>query len=371
MALPKPEKSPYDVVVLGAGVLGLATADALSATGLRVAILARDLPEDVDSAAFASPWAGANWSSFGNNESERRRDTFTFEEFGRLAKSHPEIVTRRQFKYIWNKDKGYSSPWYKDVVFNFRPLERSEVPGPYSEGVSFESYTLNPHKYNALLASRLRDRGVPIVRKRVSSLDEAFAHFGPVDYVVNATGLGAKSLLGVEDPAVFPDRGQTALVRAPKVDICFGVRDANMAEGKAVYVIPRPGSGGCVIVGGTNIKGEYSTLPRREMAESILQNAFEICPELANGGTSWKDIEVVSHNVGLRPAREGGLRLEIEERMIQPDALVPEGGKSKSRPVTVLHCYGIGPAGYQANLGIAEEAKEITLKYLNKQRSRL
>jgi hypothetical protein len=38
-------------------VLGLATADALSATGLRVAILARDLPEDVDSASFASPWA--------------------------------------------------------------------------------------------------------------------------------------------------------------------------------------------------------------------------------------------------------------------------------------------------------------------------
>lgn len=38
-------------------VLGLATADALTSAGLRVAIIARDLPEDLDSAAFASPWA--------------------------------------------------------------------------------------------------------------------------------------------------------------------------------------------------------------------------------------------------------------------------------------------------------------------------
>lgn len=242
------------------------------------------------------------------------------------------------------------------------------MPGPYSQGVSFESYTLNPHRYNALLAARLRDRGIPIVRKRVSSLDEAFAHFGPVDFVVNATGLGAKSLLGVEDPAVFPDRGQTALVRAPNVDICFGVRDADFPAGKAVYIIPRPGSGGCVIVGGTNIKGEYSTLPNRETAEQVLKNAFEICPDLANGGTSWRDIEVVSHNVGLRPAREGGLRLEIEERMLGADVLTPEGGKSKARPVAVLHCYGIGPAGYQANLGVAEEAKAIALNYLTQQR---
>lgn len=38
-------------------VLGLATADALTEAGLKVAILARDLPEDLDSAGFASPWA--------------------------------------------------------------------------------------------------------------------------------------------------------------------------------------------------------------------------------------------------------------------------------------------------------------------------
>lgn len=211
------------------------------------------------------------------------------------------------------------------------------------------------------------------MRKRVSSLDEAFAHFGPVDFVVNATGLGAKSLLGVEDAAVYPDRGQTVLVRAPGVTTCFGVRDANTPPGQATYIIPRPGSDGCVVVGGTNLKGEYSTLPRRADAIQILKNAYAICPELAGpNGRGWEDIDVVSHNVGLRPSREGGLRLEIEERELANDALTPEGGVARSRPVAVLHCYGIGPAGYQSNIGVADEAKEIAVQYLSgKGRARL
>lgn len=210
------------------------------------------------------------------------------------------------------------------------------------------------------------------MRKRVSTLDEAFAHFGPVNFVVNATGLGARSLLGVEDASVFPDRGQTVLVRAPGVTTCFGVRDADRPSDKATYIIPRPGSGGCVIVGGTNIKGEWSTLPRRETAIEILKEAYAICPELAGpNGRGWEDIEVVSHNVGLRPCRQGGLRLEIEERELRNEAITPEAGKGAPRQVAVLHCYGIGPAGYQANLGVAEEAKEMALKYLSKGRARL
>ena len=38
-------------------VLGLSIADELTQRGKKVAIIARDLPEDVHSAAFASPWA--------------------------------------------------------------------------------------------------------------------------------------------------------------------------------------------------------------------------------------------------------------------------------------------------------------------------
>lgn len=38
-------------------VIGLSTALELSGKGIKVAIVARDLPEDVGSVGFASPWA--------------------------------------------------------------------------------------------------------------------------------------------------------------------------------------------------------------------------------------------------------------------------------------------------------------------------
>lgn len=46
------------VVVLGAGVIGLTVAHVLTEeAGFEVTIIARDMPEDLTSQAFASPWA--------------------------------------------------------------------------------------------------------------------------------------------------------------------------------------------------------------------------------------------------------------------------------------------------------------------------
>jgi hypothetical protein len=104
-----------------------------------------------------------------------------------------------------------------------------------------------------------------------------------------------------------------------------------------------------VTLGGTFLKGDYSTLPDMATAERILKETYELCPELG-GGKGWENIKVVSHNVGLRPAREGGMRLELEERVLgeygSKKGLVPEGGRPvMGRKVGVVHAYGIGPAG--------------------------
>jgi hypothetical protein len=63
---------------------------------------------------------GANWSSFAANPAEQRRDTITFEKFAELAHTHPEIVQRRKFCYIWDEDAGYSKPWYRELVGEVR-----------------------------------------------------------------------------------------------------------------------------------------------------------------------------------------------------------------------------------------------------------
>ncbi|WVQ72302.1 hypothetical protein IAR50_001852 [Cryptococcus sp. DSM 104548] len=50
-------KPHFDVVVLGCEVLGLTIANELVTKGYRAAVVGADLPEDVHSMAFASPWA--------------------------------------------------------------------------------------------------------------------------------------------------------------------------------------------------------------------------------------------------------------------------------------------------------------------------
>lgn len=82
---------------------------------------------------------------------------------------------------------------------------------------------LNAPKYLAYLADLCSKRQIPIIRQRLSSLDEAYdlADIGPVNLVVNATGLGARWLPGVEDPKVYPAKGQTVLVKAPSVKACY------------------------------------------------------------------------------------------------------------------------------------------------------
>jgi D-amino-acid oxidase len=120
--------------------------------------------------------------------------------------------------------------------------------------------------------------------------------------------------------------------------------------GHICYVIPRPGPEGHVILGGTTEKDVYSTLPDMEVAERILRDAFELCPDLAvDQSRGWEGIEVVAHNVGLRPAREGGMRLELEERKIGEGSLkglMPKSGRENvGKEVGVVHAYGIGSAG--------------------------
>jgi D-amino-acid oxidase len=86
-------ETPSSIIVLGAGVIGLSIAHTLiydhDYHGASITILARDMPGDLDSQAFASPWAvslnfvlvmsmklidclkGADWSPIGGTKESR------------------------------------------------------------------------------------------------------------------------------------------------------------------------------------------------------------------------------------------------------------------------------------------------------------
>lgn len=233
-------------------------------------------------------------------------------------------------------------------------------------GYSFKSYVLHAPNYIRHLSSEIHARGIPIHRYRLSSIDEAYnlPGIGKVFLVVNASGLGAKTLIGVEDEKVYSARGQTVLVRAPGFRACIMHTEGFYADldesGREItppspaYIIPRPGPEGHVVLGGVYQKDNWSTLPDLKEAERILKDCYNLAPALAGpNGKSWKDIEIISHNVGLRPAREGEPRLEIEEREVGTGAnagngyeVAPKFGcEGERRNVAVVHAYGIGSAG--------------------------
>ena len=142
-------------------------------------------------------------------------------------------------------------------------------------------------------------------------------------------GLGARFIDGLSDPAVHPQRGQVVVVKAPwlsassalpayspkpKYDIP-GFSVVRPQGGREVYVIPR--GDGTVVCGGTRIVDDWDPKPRPETTKRILERCLALVPQLANPqkcsglvAPRVEDVEVVGVNVGLRPARRGGVRLE-------------------------------------------------------------
>lgn len=221
-------------------------------------------------------------------------------------------------------------------------------------------------------------RGVQFKQQMVGSLDEVAEMTGERGVIVNATGLGmehcgfwdciltesrwtgSRFLKGIEDIKVYPIRGQTVLVRTSSAtiieDIDYIPRKLrmhflldhcidsfrNLSVGarfnpEATYVIPRPSPSGLdtdLIVGGTFLPNNWDTTIDMNAAERILERAKVFVPAIGA-----PDTEVLSYNVGLRPAREGGPRVERE---VMNFPLSGKSGIMEGRKQVVVHAYGFG-----------------------------
>jgi len=95
-----------------------------------------------------------------------------------------------------------------------------------------------------------------------------------------------------------------------------------------------------VLVGGTFQPNDWDTSLSIPAAHRILTRAKELVPALAEPTT-----RILSHNVGLRPAREGGPRVEAQFVDVPSKGpLVPDlaGASTDSKTTLVVHAYGFG-----------------------------
>jgi D-amino-acid oxidase len=236
-----------------------------------------------------------------------------------------------------------SDPWYAKHMQDYKDISGDELPTP-TRGHAFTSFAINPEKYLEYLQSRAKSAGALFITTNLptntgfaSSIKATVTHADLQSnssfVVVNCTGLSASQFCGDEN--VFPIRGQTLLVRfaSPLA------REITLWEAKdaVTYVVPRPGTD-MFIFGGTKDSTNVDTLPTPSVSEDIQNRCQKLLGRKIEGG----EIEIIAEQVGFRPGRKGGVRIEVE------DVDVNQG-----RPVRVVHNYGHAGAGYQASIGSA------------------
>lgn len=163
-----------------------------------------------------------------------------------------------------------SSPFWKDVVLNFRRMGTSDIqsmglPSKFVSGYTFGTVTVEGKYYLRFLMDNLKRRGVKFVQKKIFSFDE-LSSFN-FDVIVNCTGIGALNLCG--DSAVYPVRGQVLRLRAPWLN--------NIWFFGSSYIIPNVDS---VVIGGTTQRGDFNTNVDANDTERIINDIAAVFPAI-------------------------------------------------------------------------------------------
>jgi D-amino-acid oxidase len=301
-----------DVLVVGAGIVGLTCAVRLREAGARVAVVAADPPARTTSAVAAAVWYPTRIDA---DPRVLGWGTRTFDVLMEQVAAGVPGTARRPTRMVLRAEA--ADPWWAAAVPDL-------VTGPGEWRFTVPAVEMGP--YLEWLAASVG----PIERRRLGALAEVA---GAAPVMVNATGLAAGRLAG--DPAVHPVRGQVVLVANPGLDT--SVRDEEHPDGP-VYVHPRRTD---VVLGGTFEVGATDLAPRPEVAEAIRRRCAAVVPETAGA-------RVLGHKVGLRPARHGGPRVEVD----------PVGLPGGTR---LVHAYGHGGAGVTLSWGGAEEVVRLAL----------
>lgn len=299
--------------------------------------MAKNLPGDEDSQEWASPWAGAIWLGMLNSsEADQKIQLDALAYWWRLSQRNPEAGVRRLKMIDIFDDGAPSKAWYSNKVPNFRLLNKDELPEGAAFGVTYGSIIVTPKIFLPWLRERLEAVGVKFVRASVNSLGELrdMGH----DILINAAGNGPKYLADVTDEKVVEVRGQTVLVRSPSLT-------AWVRRGKD-YTYHLPRGDGTAILGGIKDYGSTARGVSEDQKKDILRRIHEGLPQHFPSADP-TNFEIVRDLVGIRPQRNGGVRLAKE---------VIDGQK-------VVHAYGVEAGGYVCSWGLAKEVAKLVNEF--------
>lgn len=328
------------VAVVGGGVAGLSAALELRALGVEVVVIEdRDVRSTASwiAAGLIEPVAGTR------DPVGMARELAAFarsmQAWEKLARGGSWLISRRQV-ITYCATSRPPLPW-AHAVDGFRLLSTDELHPLYATGeaATFSTFVVETRLWLMAMRARLASQSVRFARNRLNDLAAVPAAVGPVDAIVNASGLGAAAL--AHDPTMY--RGDGHVIRLAPV---AGIESVFMDETRAMeavaadplavnmlYVIPRRFD---IIVGGTlwdHADAQGVPQPVAGMPEHLLRLAATVEPRLRGGS-------ILGYHVGARPRRHAGVRVELDA-----------AGK-----LPVVHCYGQGGSGWTLAPALAEEA---------------
>jgi glycine oxidase len=321
------EKSGFDAVFVGGGVIGLASAWRAARRGARVCVLERAEPPAGATNVAAGMLApvgeltfgerellelallsGARWPDFAAEVEAAGGEATGFRRCGALhvALDRDEAGDLRR-KHDLQREHGLEAEWLTPT--RCRELEPGLVPNFVGGVLAASEASVDPRALALALAAALREAGGELrtgtevidglwdgerlVGVRTAAGDELRA-----DAVVLCNGAWSGQATWLPDearPPVRPVKGETVELRPREGDPAPASR---IVASERVYLVPRPD--GRLIVGATQEERGFDTVVTAGGVHELLREAYRVLPDVA-------EMEFAGTIAGLRPGTPDNL----------------------------------------------------------------
>ena len=317
----------HDVIVIGAGVAGLACALELAERGVAVEIVERGQALGEGSCSWMAGGMLAPWCERATTDEAVVRLGAPSIDWWRR---HFSATVRNGSLVLAQSREAPDLARFADRTerFEWADAERiaelePDLAGRFRRALFFaEEAHLDPRRALAALAETLRDRGVAIRFGVELALADADA-----DIVVDCRGLAARDAL----PDLRGVRGEMIVVRSCDVSLARPVR--MLHPRLPLYIVPR--GDGLFMIGATMIESEHRGPPSVRSAVELLNAAYALHP-------AFGEAEIVELGADLRPA-------------------FPDNLPQVRRSGRVLHANGLFRHGFLLAPALARRVAEAAL----------
>ncbi|SDK06992.1 glycine oxidase ThiO [Streptomyces indicus] len=316
-------KVPYDVVVVGGGIIGLVTAWRAAQRGLRTAVVdpapgggaaqvaagmlaaVTELHYGEETLLALNLASAARYPAFAAELTEASGEELGYRSCGTLsvALDADDRAHLREVHALQERS-GLSSEWLSGR--ECRRLEPMLAPGVRGGLRADDDHQIDPRRLAKALVIACERAGaefhrqwadrVTVVRDRTAGVVLADGTGLVADQVVLAGGSRSGLLAGLPEdvvPPVRPVKGQVLRLRVPAAYAPFLQRTVRaVVRGSDVYLVPR--ENGELVIGATSEEQGYDTTVTAGGVYELLRDAHELIPGIT-------ELPLVETIAGLRP----------------------------------------------------------------------